>query len=114
MEDPPIGGVARGEECDLPPARRVWLVNRKAGKLKVGVGLRSSFLSRSPLPQESMLRRCVSLHHRPQRLFFLNLCLHTKIPTFSNRTHRLFAYKEFQQLSCALLYDLSVQDADTV
>lgn len=55
---------------------------KKDGKLKLGVILQffqSSFPSPSLLPQGSMLRWCVSLHHRPQT-FSDKLCLQTRKP----------------------------------
>lgn len=105
--DPPIGEEARAEECNLSPRRRVWLVNRKDGKLKVGVRLQF-FCSSSPCGKHAE-EVCQPLS--PATKTFLKICFHTKTPKLSNLKCSSLANYMIQLFSSAALCYLSVQAA---
>lgn len=108
--DPPTGEEeARGEECNLSPHRRVWLVNRKDGKLKVGVRLQF-FCSYSPCGKHAE-EVCQPLSPATETFFFFLICLHTKTPKLSNLTCSSLANNKLQLFSSAALHYLSPQAA---
>lgn len=90
----------------------VWLVNRREGKLKVGVTLQLIqplllLLHLSCLPQKSMATGCFGKHH--EYLVFLTICTYR----IQHLTCGLFV-DWFQLLSCDLHRDPSVQDTTSL